>query len=156
MSNLVTIDQVLNWTGSTVTDAQITMAQSYIGMICQRNLDDSKLNDSSTSGEGNYISLLDQTYVNFAIAYQCVWMAAQPDLFTRIGGITNLTQDGLTMATNDPQAWVLSPVAKKSLMRCGFLRSRTLRPVTDFQRGSNQPGLQDYEDDDLAWSSGGM
>lgn len=151
MANLITTDDVLNWTGQVVTDFEITRAQTFLSVQIDRDLDDPNLNNPATTGMGNFISNKDLVKVKYAIAYQCVWMAGTPDYFTRTGEMTEVRQDRLTVRVDNVDAWTLSPLAKKALQRVGFLRSRTLRPVTDFQRGSNMPGLADYDDDALYW-----
>jgi hypothetical protein len=118
--------EVAALTGEGVTEADILRAQGVIGMAV--NLD---LATESTRLDASRLRLVKQ-----AVAYQSVWMASQPDMFTR-SEITSYNQDG-AQATLAPSANTLAPLAKRALKKA---KNRT----TSIAIGKRKALVEDHE-----------
>lgn len=112
-----TADDVTLYTGAQVTAAQLAQAQAAIDVAAGRSID-------------VYSSLRarDLYYMKLAAAYQCAWMAAQPDMFTRTE-VKQSTGDGMSVQFGDG-ALVLAPLARRALRRVSWRRSRSVRAVS--------------------------
>lgn len=109
-------------TGVTVTDAQVMQAQSLIDMFSARTYDSL-----------DRIGTRDLHWLKLAVAYQCVWMLAQPDLFTRLDFAT-IAAGARPVQLKDDSLRV-APMAAKALRRCSWLRSRSLHVRSPFTDG---------------------
>ncbi len=115
-------DDVLTFTGETVTDAQVLRAQAIIDMFTARTYD-----------AAPRIGTRDLYWLKLAVAYQAAWMLSQPDLYSRLDFATisagsrpvELKEDTLRIA----------PFAAKALRRVSWLRSRSLHVRTPFTDG---------------------
>jgi hypothetical protein len=115
-------DDVLTYTGETVTDAQVMRAQAIIDMFTARTYDALPR-----------IGTRDLYWLKLATAYQAAWMLAQPDLYSRLDFATisagsrpvELKEDTLRIA----------PLAAKALKRVSWLRSRSLHVRSPFTDG---------------------
>jgi hypothetical protein len=81
----------------------------------------------------------DAYWLRLATAYQTVWAAEHPDLYSRLD-VTSTGQDGQS-ASFDPNGLVLAPLAKHTLRRLSFrgTRSTTAAPA----------GASPVDDDDV-------
>lgn len=116
-----TIQDVLTYTGVTVTDAQLAVAAGTIDTHAARTYDDV-----------SRVGTRDQYWLKLALCYQAAWMTAQYDAFTRLD-IDALGQNR-SMTHFNPNAMTLAPFAKKALKRVSWLKSRSLHiqsPYTD-------------------------
>lgn len=115
-------DDVLTYTGETVTDAQVMRAQAIIDMFAARTYDALPR-----------IGTRDLYWLKLATAYQAAWMLSQPDLYSRLDFATisagsrpvELKEDTLRIA----------PLAAKALKRVSWLRSRSLHVRSPFTDG---------------------
>ena len=67
-----------------------------------------------------------------AESYQAAWMKAQVDLLGR-SDATLVSQDGLQYSKGDQDMHILGPLAKASIMRLSWMRTRTIDPLTPQQ-----------------------
>jgi hypothetical protein len=130
-------------TGVTITDAQVMQAQAMIDMFSAR-----------TYEALPRIGTRDLYWLKLATAYQCAWMLAQPDLFTRLDFATIAAGSRPVQLKDDSLR--IAPMASKALKRCSWLRSRSLHVRAPFVDGltpiSSDPdsgGNDSYE----LWSS---
>lgn len=137
-----TTDDVKTYTGSEVTTDQLTQASATIDMAAKRTIDDI-----------TRIGARDQYWLKLALCYQAAWMAAQPDMFTRMD-IDALGQSR-SMTHFLPNAMVLGPNAKKALKCVSWLKSRSLHVQSSFTDGVGVLGtdpLSSASDDLYPWS----
>lgn len=113
---------VASKTGVTVTDAQVMQAQAVMDM-CSARTYDAKARIGSR----------DQYWLLLATAYQCAWMLAQPDLFTRLDFQTIAAGSRPVQLKDD--SLLLGPLAKKALRRCSWMRSRSYHVRSPFTDG---------------------
>jgi hypothetical protein len=131
-----TAADVLNKTGVTVTDAQVTTAGYVIDLYSGRPYSfqwtDPSTGEIDTFDWWQNVGGVDMYYMNLAVVYQTVWMTQQPDMFTRIDVIAApSTREPLKFT--DPSSIGLGPLAKKALGRVSWLRSRALHVRSPFE-----------------------
>ena len=104
------------------------------------------------------LSKRDLRLLKMAEAYQAAWMGAQVDLLGR-SDTENLSQDGLQYSKGDQDMHVLAPLAKASITRLSWMRTRTIEPLTPTQalllRRKTTPetiGLMDHDEDETGGS----
>lgn len=139
-----TPQQVIDITGVSVTDQQLTQAQAAIEMFSNRIYADTAR-----------IRARDLYWLRLAVAYQTAWAKGQYDLHTRLDA-NQVQQDGVVANLNDT-AMSLGPEAKKALQRCSWMRSRTIHvraPFVDGQRGYANV-LADAADEQFPWTPTG-
>lgn len=135
-----TPQQVTEITGTTVTDAQLSQAQSSIEVLCNRIYPDTPR-----------IRPRDLYWLGRAVAYQAAWEQGQYDLNTRMDA-NQVQQDGI-VANLDARAMTLSPRAKGALQRCSWMRSRTIHVRSPLEgAGYYANALADASDDQQAWT----
>jgi hypothetical protein len=146
MANWASTVDVLAYTNTTVTDAQITVANGVIDLF-------SGVTDAAS---GN-LSARDLRLLKQATAYQTVWQVAQVDPLTRTD-VASLSQDGtsFTTPTGNDDALLLSPHAKRCLDRLSWRKSRTLRVTSGEVRYSTVEAwqaawLRDGPGTDVGW-----
>jgi hypothetical protein len=130
---------------ATLTQAQLDVATHLLEIFA------GAVEDSRTNLTNRDLRLLKK-----AESYQAAWMVAQVDLLGR-SDATLVSQDGLQYSKGDADMHVLSPLAKASIMRLSWMRTRTLDPLTPAQAlvlrnkvTAETYGLDDREDlDDL-------
>lgn len=110
-----TPEQVLAVTGVSVTDAQLTQAQSVIDIFSNITFDDA-----------DTISLRDTRLISLATCYQAVWQANQIDVTTRTD-VSALTQDGIQVTPRGADSLLLAPLAKRCLDRLSWRKARSVR-----------------------------
>ena len=113
---------VLTYTGVTVTDAQVTIAGGVIDIYSNRTY--------AMSGNVGY---RDYKYMTQAVAYQCAWMQAQYDMFTRLD-VTGISE-GRRMMNFKDGALSLAPLAKLALDRTSWRGTRSLHVKSPWQDG---------------------
>lgn len=136
-----TPQQVIDITGATVTDAQLTRAQTSIEMYSNRIYADT-----------DRMRTRDLYWLRLAVAYQAAWQVGQYDLHTRLDA-NQVQQDGVVANLTDT-AMTLGPEAKNALQRCSWMRSRTIHvrsPFVDGQRGYAS-ALSDADDEQFPWT----
>jgi hypothetical protein len=136
-----TPQQVIDLTGVSVTDVQLTQAQGSIETFSNRIYADTAR-----------IRTRDVYWLGRAVAYQAAWEVGQFDLNTRLDA-SQVQQDGVVASLNNT-AMTLGPRAKQALQRCSWMRGRTIHvrsPFEDGQAGSSDP-LSDASDNDFHWT----
>lgn len=136
-----TAQQVLDTTGVSVTDAELTRAQASIDMFSNRIYADAAR-----------IRARDLYWLRLAVAYQAAWEKSQYDLNSRLDA-SQVQQDGVVASLND-KAMTLGPRAKQALQRCSWMRSRTIHvrsPFVDGQ-GGYASVLADASDEQFDWT----
>lgn len=149
MSNWVTGTEASTITGKTVTDPQVSVAQPIIEIFTNVTT------EASASLKPRDLRLL-----RYATAYQAYWMTTQVDVLSRLD-VDNVTQDGVTYAKGDePDVYVLAPLAKRCVLRLSWMKSRTILPLTPEQAaylrgvlvpGVNLTGAEEFLDDQQQW-----
>lgn len=145
MANWATEAEALSITGEALTDAQLAVANSVIEIFA------GVVDTARTK-----ISNRDLRLLKKAESYQAAWMAAQIDLLGR-SDATLVSQDGLQYSKGSEDMHILGPLAKASLSRLSWMRTRTMDPLTPTQalalRNKVSPetygsvGSDDLEDD---------
>ena len=117
-----TTEDVLNYTGATVTVAQLVQAGSDIDVACSRPYAVFVL--GVQAGSVCQISAMDLHWLMLACAYQAAWVASQVDLYTR----SDVTAVGRGRANVQftPTAMTLSPKARVTLDRVSWMKSRSV------------------------------
>ncbi|AVH60004.1 MULTISPECIES: hypothetical protein [Streptomyces] len=134
-----TPQQVIDITGVTVTDAELSRAQSSVEVFCNRIYTDTPR-----------MRLRDLYWLARAVAYQAAWEKGQFDLNTRLDA-NQVQQDGI-VANLAEKAMTLGPRAKGALQRCSWMRSRTIHLRTPLESaGRYANALADASDDQQQW-----
>lgn len=109
---------VSNYTGVTVTDAQVMQAQVSIEILCGRTFAVPQVT----------MRVRDLYYLKLAVAFQAAWMSQQPDLFSR-SDLSSISQDGMSLVY-DPatagKAVVCAPMARRAMKRLTWTQGRSL------------------------------
>jgi hypothetical protein len=121
-----TITDVDDLTGATVTAEEIAIAQAIIEIHVARTED----------VPADMMSARDLRWLTRAVAYQTVWVKANPDLFTRIDHVTIL-QDGVEVRDLPPDALTLAPLAKKAIRRLSWMKSRSIHTPSHFETAAS-------------------
>lgn len=137
VTNWVTIGQVLTITNQSVTQDQIDQAQGIIDIVTRRTIADQ-----------NRIRARDLAWLQKATAFQAVWMASQPDIFSKTA-YASVSQDGFSATPRNKSSLYLGPLAERALKNCSWLRSRSLRVKTAFIDGNNSESLDPENDDSI-------
>lgn len=122
-----TTGNVANYTGVTVTAAQVEQAQVLVEVFADTT------EDASTAGN---ISPKNLRLLRFAVAYQAAWLDSHPDAFQNLD-LTQIQQDGIVATMQHNNALVLAPMAKRCVDRLSWRRTRSLRigPMASAGRG---------------------
>jgi hypothetical protein len=100
----------------------------------------------------------DLRLLRYAEAYQAAWMQDQVNVTGRLD-IADSSQDGTSWSSQGDDTLILAPLAKRSINRLSWRKSRTLRPLTPEQaltlRGRIIPGTiagtEEWYDDQQDW-----
>lgn len=106
--------QATTITGQAVTDAQCDAAQYVIELFSDTT------QDADADQSPRTLRLLGS-----AVAYQAAWMIGQIDVMNRIAVLSS-SQDGMSFQTDDDDALLLAPLAKRALDRLPWRRSRSV------------------------------
>lgn len=119
-----TVVEVTSITRAEPTDAQLAEAQFAMDALCGRSID-------------VYSSLRarDLHYLKLAMAYQCAWMMAQPDMYARTE-TSQVTSDGTTTTLPDG-ALVLAPMARRALRRVSWRQSRSISVASPLEQNTD-------------------
>lgn len=122
-----TVQDVLTYSGVSVTDAQLAIAAGTVDIAAARTYDDV-----------SRVGSRDRYWLKLAVCYQAAWFTAQYDAFTRmdidaLGQTRSMTHFG-------PNAMILAPFAKKALKRVSWLKSRSLHVQSPFTDGMGTLG----------------
>ncbi len=117
-----TIEQVEELTSTTVTEADLAMAQGIIELY------------SGATESMEDLSVRDLRLLKMAVAYQAKWMQDNPELFGR-AGVSSFSQDGLSFSLSTTSSagreattedLVLSILAKQCLKGLSWRGSRSI------------------------------
>jgi hypothetical protein len=136
-----TVQQVINTTGVSVTDAQLAQAQDDIEIFTNRIYTDT-----------SRIRTRDLYWLGQAVAYQAAWLAGQFGLETRLDA-TQIQQDQVS-TTLQGDGLVLAPMAQRALNRVSWRRSRTVHVRSPLEGAGPIIGneLTDGIDDSFVWA----
>ncbi len=113
-----TVDDVLAVTKATVTQAQLLQAGFTIDVKCGRPYSIDGLPGLNRIGDR------DLYWLKLACAWQAMWLASQPDAFSRIDAL-DISQGRSRTQLRDT-ALTLSPYARTALGRVSWLRDRSV------------------------------
>lgn len=128
VTSWATVNDVLTITGRLVTNEELIQSQMIIDNVTNRT--------PATSGQ---MQAQDLIWLKRAVAFQAVWMQAQPDLYTKMGTL-GFDQDGAKATYKSKAANYLGPLAERALKNVSWLRSRSLRIETPFIDGQSPAG----------------
>jgi hypothetical protein len=74
-----------------------------------------------------YLSRRDYYWLRQGVAYQAVWLAAQPDYLTR-DDVANFSQDGAMIIGATPDRIRLAPLARSACRRLSWKGTRSIAP----------------------------
>lgn len=135
---------VLSLTGLNPTQTQVDQANGTIEVHA------GKLYTLSSAHTGSR----DTEWMRRAVAYQCAWMLAQPDMFQRLE-LQAVAASGRPVPIA-ATAITLAPLARRALARVSWMKSRSLHVRSPFQDGlgplSADP-LADANDFYLSWQA---
>lgn len=92
----------------------------------------------------------DLYWLKLAVAWQAVWLAAQPDFLER-NAVASAAQDGQTATMGNPDWLTLAPMARKALRRLSWRGIRTVS-TEDRARAIVNVNSDEYEDT-LKWKA---
>jgi hypothetical protein len=119
-----TTDAVKAITGQDVSDGDLAIAWSVCEVMCGRPLYE------LTVVESDVLTARDAYWLKVAIAWQSVWVAANPDFFATYD-MSTMSQSGQG-GTPNPDGLVFSPLARRALLRLTWTKTRSVkmqRPV---------------------------
>lgn len=122
MTTWCSLDDVTTYANTTVEPATLTQAGATIDVHCARPYD--LVVGTLPDGSVCQISAADLYWLRLACAYQAAWLSTQPDAFSR-SDVTSVGR-GTGSLTIADSALVLAPLAKVTLRRVSFLKSRSL------------------------------
>ncbi|MFC5947072.1 hypothetical protein ACFQH9_02115 [Pseudonocardia lutea] len=134
-----TTAEVATYTGAEVDASDLARAQATIDLHSARTV-------LSAAALGDK----DLHWLKLATAYQAAWMKGQPDLFSRLD-FTEATQEQGAVAKLTDTGLTLSPLARRALRRCTWLRSRSLRVKAPNETGAVLDPLSDESDAYQDW-----
>lgn len=135
MPGWATAANVLNITGSTVTDEWAARASYIVETMTGRS-----------PGDSPGVGTRDARQLGKATCYQAAWMLTQPDLFGRM----DITQTGASSSSTTfvDTAMVLAPLAKHALNACSWNQSHTIHVRNGMTRS-----CADEDDEVDAWGN---
>jgi hypothetical protein len=139
MASWASIEDVKTLTGRDLTDVDRTLAVTAIelhtGLI-------EAVERTGMTGRDRY-------WLKLAVAYQAVWLLAQPDYLER-NAVASVAQDGQSASAGNPDWLTLAPLARKALKKLSW---RNLRVVTigHAERRTRLNVLSEEYDDSLPW-----
>jgi hypothetical protein len=135
-----TIADVYKYAGVSVDQDLIEQAQAQIEVAVGRTIEDMIGDDAIYE-----LSSSDRKWLRLATAYQAGWMADNTDWASRLSA-TGMSQGTSLQLTED--GVVVSPLARKSLLRLSWMGSRVVR----VQSGPlNASRYQGYVDSSYGW-----
>lgn len=127
---------VLNITGQTVTAAQVQYAGSIVDLFTGRPYSfqwtDPSSQQVTTYNWWENVGATDMYYLKLAVVYQTLWMLQQPDLYSRLE-LDSIQTMRAPIKLNNDNALMIGPLARKSLSRVSWLRSRALHVRSPFE-----------------------
>lgn len=135
---------VLSLTGVNPTQTQVDQANGTIEVHA------GKLYTLAVAHTGTR----DAEWMRRAVAYQCAWMSAQPDMFERLE-LQAVAASGRPVPIA-ATAITLAPLARRALARVSWMKSRSLHTRSPFQDGTGPlsgDALADSNDFYLSWQA---
>ena len=119
-----TIEDVKAITGQDIDDGSMAIAWAVCEVMCGRPLYE------LTVVESDVLTARDAYWLKVAIAWQSVWVAANPDFWSTYD-MSTMSQSGQG-GTPNPDGMVFSPLARRALLRLTWTKTRSVkmqRPV---------------------------
>jgi hypothetical protein len=110
-------------TGSTVTANQLTVANGIIEIFSRRICTVAAI----------HMGVRDIEWLRRAVAYQAVWMLAQPDFFQRLD-VSTITEGRKAIVLKE-QTLLLAPMSRIALSRLATQRTRSIHVRSPWQDG---------------------
>lgn len=117
------IADVLALTGVTVTQLQLTQANTIIEIFARR------LYGVASTRTGTR----DIEWMKRAVAFQAAWMQGQPDFFTRLD-VTTITEGRKSIGLKE-QTLMVAPMARMALSRVSWQKTRSIHIRSAWQDG---------------------
>lgn len=144
MATWATVADVLNITGETVTETDVSIAESVIETWANRTVDVTPR-----------LRARDVAWLKKATAYQAAWQVHQPGYMTNLTNVTDYNQDGMLTRFDSKVDQSLAPNASRALKNLSWKTGRTLR-TKDVRLPMNSDVLVDFlqesSDDLSAWT----
>lgn len=151
MATWATTADVLTYTGKTVTDADLTLAETDVSVYANRA-------PSASAGMG----ARDLYWLKLACCYQASWRDGQVDVDSR-QSVTSVSQDGVSVTYRAEWQVRLGPMAARAMKNLSWKAGRTQRtPNVRYPLGLGeytaydgdyQPGFLDESfDEAAAWN----
>lgn len=123
-----TAGDVLALTGLTPSALQLTQANMIIEVFSRR-----VYTDVMPAGGTPRIGARDLEWMKRAVAFQSVWMAGQPDFFTRLD-VTTITEGRKSIGLKE-QTLMVAPMARMALSRVSWQKTRSVHVKSTWQDG---------------------
>lgn len=137
----VTVSQVKDMTGVTISSSGIIKAQTIIEMFSNR-----------TEAEGADVSDRDLYWLRLATAYQAAYMDSHPELYELMNVNVLIQGDLHVNFKQDRRNMLVAPMADVALKNISWMRSRSISMNSPFQHGSVESDTL-ATDDDEDWSN---
>lgn len=137
-------DDVLNITGTVVTDTVLNVANSVITVYCNRS-------EEASAGMG----VRDLYWLTQATAWQAKWVASVPDYGLQVQHST-LQQDGMSIGHRAEWEINLAPMAARALKNLSWKADRTKRtPRIEVPIGMGVANFlnEAYDQYDMTWQT---
>jgi hypothetical protein len=129
-----TLDDVVQVTGSTVTQAQLLQAGISIDVACARPY------AVDVAGAANQrIGSRDLYWLKTACAYQASWLSQQVDAMTRVDALA--VQTGRRMLMLRDTALFLAPLARRAIQHVSWLKDRSVHVQSGFTDPAGALGM---------------
>lgn len=127
---LATLDEVQQVTGAAVTEAQLATAQAIVSVFAGIDLDPAR--DLTAAG---YLAR-DRRLLKAAVIWQAVYVKAHPDAVQQAGNLVAASANGVSVSYDETgsSGAILSPLAKLSLGRLSWRKSRAVSVVREARR----------------------
>jgi hypothetical protein len=138
-----TVQDTLNITGVTVTEAKVTQAQFNVELF-------------SGVTEEYQLRPRDLRHLKLAVAYQAAWLTGQIDVTTRTD-VESFTQDEMSIKYANKEAAVLAPLARQAIKRLSWTGTRSVRirrPADVATAGDPDTRFTTDEDPETVWHPG--
>lgn len=147
MTNLVTVTEVAEATGKSVSASDITRAQAVIATATGRDLDQPWGTDEAPGYRARDLRLLRD-----AVLWQTAYLDDNPDVLVQLGNIEAASTNGNSVKYGEggAAASLVGPLAAMSLRRLSWRRSRSIRMRR--QRDTPHPQTIVHDGSDREWT----
>ncbi len=121
MATWASISEVQGYTGISVSQDHLTMAQGMIELFS-----DVIYNQTADASGAPLIGAKNFRLLKMATAYQAAWITDHPDLFTHTD-IQSINQDGIFYVHQNENSYLIAPMARRALKRLSWMRNKNIR-----------------------------